>query len=113
MKLHVGNLSPKVTEEQLQSIFSKYGQVLSMQLSWTSRAGRTGGAAIIEMFPAPAMEAVSALNGKAVRNRRLYVTPITGEMVSNGNGHKLETRNETNGNSKSAHKDQNVFHATK
>ena len=76
MKLHITNLSPKVTEHELTRYISRYGDVLSVELSWARRVGRITGIAVVEMKPGDGLSAARALNGKALRHRRLYITPI-------------------------------------
>ena len=77
MKLHVANLSPRVTEQQLQQLLAPFGQVLNIELNWVETAGRSAGSAIIEMHTTEGMTAVKELNGRAFRNRRVYITPIS------------------------------------
>jgi RNA recognition motif-containing protein len=82
MRLHVANLSPKVTEQQLQQLFAPFGQVLNIQVNWVETAGRTAGSAIVEMHSTEAMAAITELNGRAFRNRRLYITPISDDKAN-------------------------------
>jgi RNA recognition motif-containing protein len=82
MKLHVTNLSPKITNNDLRSLFGKYGFLLGSEIEWNQKAGRTSGTAIIEMDYTGAQNAIRALNGRAFRNRRLYITPIVDSVSS-------------------------------
>jgi RNA recognition motif-containing protein len=91
MKLHVANLSPKVTEQQLQQLFAPFGQVLNIQINWIESAGRTAGSAIVEMHATEAMAAVNELNRRAFRNRRLYITPIADSKAESANIKKTAT----------------------
>src|SRR4051812_8697891 len=84
MKIHVGNLSPKVTQEELNELFAKYGKVKSCELEWTRRAGRSGGKAILEMNLTEAMTAAKQLNGRPFRSRRLYIT-LMGDVATGRN----------------------------
>jgi RNA recognition motif-containing protein len=88
MKLHVANLSPKVTEQQLQQLFAPFGQVLNIQLNWVESAGRTAGSAIVEMHATEALVAIKELNRRAFRNRRLYITPISDAKPEPANAKK-------------------------
>jgi len=74
MKLHVGNLSPRVTEDELVNLFGRYGVVIGVQVEWTKRAGRSGGIAILHMNLTEGMIAARELNGRPFRSRRLYIT---------------------------------------
>jgi len=74
MNLHVGNLSPKVTEEEIKELFSQFGTVSNVSLEWTKRAGRSGGTAIVQMHLTEAMTAARQLNNRPFRSRRLYIS---------------------------------------
>jgi len=63
MKLHLANLSPKVTEQELEKIFLQYGEVFNIEVTWVRSVGRTVGSAIIEMNIKDGLEAARALNG--------------------------------------------------
>jgi RNA recognition motif-containing protein len=77
MKLHVANLSPRVTEGLLWDLFSQYGEVVVIELAWTRAVGRTAGTAVIEMSSALAAVAASkAFNGRPFRSRRLYSSAL-------------------------------------
>ena len=83
MKLHIANLSDRVSEEQLYEHFAPYGEVLKIEIVWTRRVGRTFGSAIIEMPVGEGLAAARALNGQAFCGRSLYITL----MGNHQNGH--------------------------
>jgi len=67
-KLYVGNLSYSVTGEQLQALFSKYGEVKQVNII----EGR--GYGFVEMSsPAEAEKAKEALNGTDFEGRTMKV----------------------------------------
>ena len=70
-KLYVGNLSFNVTEEQLRTHFSEFGEVLSANIITDSYSGHTRGFGFVEMENHEA--AISALNGKEFDGRPLTV----------------------------------------
>jgi RNA recognition motif-containing protein len=76
MRLHIANLSPKITKQQLEQLFAPYGPVLNIEINEIQGTARTAGSAIVEMHPTEAMAAAKEVNGRAFRNRRLYITPI-------------------------------------
>jgi RNA recognition motif-containing protein len=80
MKLHVSNLSPRITEEQLTKIFSEYGHVQNAEIIWSRAAGRVSGIAFVEMGVTDGIVAAKELTGKAIRNRRIYIT-LMGETA--------------------------------
>ena len=75
MKLYVGNLSPKVTEEELQAVFSNYGQVISTVIVRDKYSGNSRGFGFVEM---PNNEeaglAINGLNGKELRENVIKVS---------------------------------------
>ena len=79
MRLHVANLSPKITEPELRRVFGQFGEVLGVELTWRRSAGRTSGTAIVEMNPVQGLAAARALNQQPLRHRRLYITLMGGE----------------------------------
>ena len=70
-KLYVGNLSFDVTEEQLRTLFSEFGEVVTATLVTDSYSGRTRGFGFVEMENHEA--AISALNRKEFCGRSLTV----------------------------------------
>jgi RNA recognition motif-containing protein len=80
MKVHVANLSNKVTEEQLQQYFARYGEVSEVNISWSHSLGRVVGAAVVDMPFANGLVAARELNGKPFRGRALYITVMADTM---------------------------------
>ncbi len=76
MKIYVGNLSYDTTEEELRQEFLAFGEVESVSIPTDKYSGRPRGFAFVEM-PAVAegQAAITALNGKALRDRTLIVNP--------------------------------------
>ncbi len=73
-KLYVGNLSYKVTENDLQDMFSEYGPVTEVNLMMDRASGRSRGFAFVTMETKEAADAAAqALNGKSVDGRNLTV----------------------------------------
>ena len=74
MKLYVGNLSFETTENDLQDLFEKHGQVAEVTLINDRMTGRSRGFAFVTMSDsAQATAAIEALNGKEVQGRTLSV----------------------------------------
>lgn len=84
MKLHVTNLAPRVTEDQLRQVFGQFGQVLSLDVKWSQSLGRASGTAVIEMYAADALAAARSLNGRPLRQRHIYITPMGPLQANNG-----------------------------
>ena len=72
-KLYIGNLSFSATEEGLRTLFSQYGEVISVTLKTDWETGRPRGFGFIEMENAGA--AAEALNEKEYEGRALKVNP--------------------------------------
>jgi len=73
-KLYVGNLSYETTEEDLKSLFSDAGTVVSVALIKDRNTGRSKGFAFVEMSSqSEAEEAIKNLNAKVVGNREIKV----------------------------------------
>jgi cold-inducible RNA-binding protein len=74
MKLYVGNLSFETTENDLQDLFEKHGQVGEVALMMDRMTGKSRGFAFITMNDgAQASAAITALNGKELNGRTLNV----------------------------------------
>jgi RNA recognition motif-containing protein len=74
MKLYVGNLSFKTTEDELRALFEEFGEVTSASLVMDRETGRPRGFGFIEMSNADqAQAAITALHGKNIGGRDLTV----------------------------------------
>jgi cold-inducible RNA-binding protein len=76
MKIYVGNLSYDVTEEELRQLFMPLGQVASVSIIKDRSSGQSKGFGFVEMpSVSEGQAAISALNGKALKDRTLTVNP--------------------------------------
>jgi RNA recognition motif-containing protein len=74
VKLYVGNLSYKTTEEDLNTLFAQAGQVTSVALIKDRDSGQPKGFAFVEMSSQVEMEkAISMFNGFNLDSRELKV----------------------------------------
>jgi RNA recognition motif-containing protein len=74
VKLYVGNLSYTTTEDDLQTLFAKAGQVASVALITDRDTGNSKGFAFVEMTTqTEAEKAITMLNGFSLNNRELKV----------------------------------------
>ena len=75
MNIYVGNLSYAVTEEDLRQAFEDFGQVASASLIKDQSSGQSKGFGFIEMpVKEEALAAISGLNGKEMKGRKLTVS---------------------------------------
>lgn len=72
-KLIVRNLSPSMTVERLDRLFSEFGTVRSVSLATDVMTGRCGGFAHVHLCERNAGAALFALNGKRLGGRVLRV----------------------------------------
>lgn len=74
MNIYVGNLSPEVTEEDLQQAFEAFGQVASVNVIKDKFSGISRGFGFVEMpAKAEAQAAIDGLNGKELQGQALNV----------------------------------------
>ena len=73
-KLFVGNLSFKLTEQELEELFSRSGTVVSVAMPVDRETGRKRGFAFVEMETQEMAEAaISEFNGQTVDGRQIVV----------------------------------------
>ena len=73
-KLYIGNLSFKVTEDELQEKLAEFGQVESVKIITDRDTGQSKGFGFVEMASdAEARAAIDGLNGKDLGGRALKV----------------------------------------
>ncbi|QCC86322.1 RNA-binding protein [Desulfovibrio desulfuricans] len=71
--IYVGNLPWSATQESVESLFSPYGEVLSVKLVSDRETGRARGFGFVEMEDADAINAIAALDGKEFEGRALRI----------------------------------------
>ncbi len=85
MKIYVGNLSYEVTEEELRQEFLAFGQVESVNIITDKYSGRPKGFGFVEMpTVSEGQAAITALNGKTLRERTLNVNAARPRTESGG-----------------------------
>ena len=73
-KLYVGNLSYKVSEDDLKDLFGEFGTIIEVSVITDRETGRPRGFAFIEMdSDDDANKAVDSLNGKTIQDREIVV----------------------------------------
>jgi len=74
MNIYVGNLSPEVTEGDLQQAFGAFGEVTSAKIIKDKYSGESRGFGFVEMpAKAEAQSAIDDLNEKELKGRALKV----------------------------------------
>jgi RNA recognition motif-containing protein len=74
VEIYVGNLSYDVTQKDLEECFEAYGKVASVRLIENKFNGKSKGFGFVEMADrGEAMAAISALEGKEYKGRKIVV----------------------------------------
>ena len=74
MNIFVANLSFQTKEEELKTIFDKYGEVETVKIITDRYSGRSKGYGFVEMpVEAEALKAIDELNDMEVNGRNLVV----------------------------------------
>ena len=73
-RIYVGNLSYTTTEDELEELFTTYGDVMSCTIPADRESGRTRGFGFVEMSEEDAAKAIEALAGKEFGGRDLRVS---------------------------------------
>ena len=74
MNIYVGNLSPNVTEEELQQAFEAFGQVESVKIIKDRYSGESRGFGFVEMpKDEEAQSAIKDVNNTELKGRTLKV----------------------------------------
>ncbi|MGE3960879.1 MAG: RNA recognition motif domain-containing protein [Dehalococcoidia bacterium] len=74
-RIYVGNLPFSATVEEVEELFSGFGEVISVALPTDRETGRPRGFGFVEMEDAAANEAIRALDGTDFGGRNLRVNP--------------------------------------
>lgn len=87
MKLYVGNLSFEQTEEQLNTLFSEAGPVISVKIITDRQTGQPRGFGFVEMETKSAgQRAISMFNGRTVDGRPMTVNEAKPQQKSGFGG---------------------------
>ncbi len=74
MRLYVGNISFKATEDDLRDLFAQAGEVLSVKLIKDNATGRLRGFGFVEMASEDdGKKAIDMFNGKSFMERSIVV----------------------------------------
>jgi len=87
VNIYVGNLPYNTTEQDLQDLFSQYGQISKTSIISDRETGRSRGFGFVEMVnDAEGRAAVEALNGAEYGNRSLTVNEARPRAAQGGGG---------------------------
>jgi RNA recognition motif-containing protein len=74
MNMYVSNLGFQVSDEELKTLFNKFGEVTSAKVVMDRETGRSRGFGFVEMADTAAEEAMKSLDGTQVDGRAISVT---------------------------------------
>jgi len=78
MNMYVGNLSFSVTEDELKTVFSEFGEVVSVNIIKDKYSGKSKGFGFVEMPKnSEADKAIQSLNGSQLQGRDIKVNQAT------------------------------------
>ncbi len=89
MNMYVSNLGFQVTDEELKSLFAKFGEVTSAKVVMDRETGKSRGFGFVEMADKAAEEAMKDLDGTQLDGRSISVTkarPKTDNRSGGGGG---------------------------
>lgn len=87
MKIYVGNLAYDITGEELRQEFLAFGKVDSVNVITDKATGRSKGFAFVEMpTVSEGQAAMTALNGKIMKDRALTVNAARAREERGGGG---------------------------
>ncbi len=74
MNIYVGNLSYKVSDQELMEVFEEFGDVVSAKVIKDRESGRSKGFGFVEMAnESEAQEAINELDGAEINGRAVKV----------------------------------------
>ncbi|MES2618494.1 MAG: RNA-binding protein [Bacteroidota bacterium] len=89
MNIYVGNLSFKASEQDVENLFTQYGEVSSARIIKDKFTNRSRGFAIVEMSDDTAANAaISALHEKEFMERALVVNEARPREDNGGGGNR-------------------------
>src|SRR5690242_17862591 len=87
MKMYVGNLSFQTTKQDIEALFSQYGQVTDVHLPTDRESGQPRGFAFVTMDSSASMKsAITGTNGKELDGRNLKVNEAQAREERGGGG---------------------------
>ena len=84
--IFVGNLPWHTDDQELENLFSQYGEVLSAKVISDRETGRSRGFGFVEMEDDAALEAIENLNGQEMDGREIRVNEANDRPQRSGGG---------------------------
>lgn len=97
MKLYVGNLPPAYSEEDLQNLFSEFGEIVSAKIIIDRETGRSKGFGFVEFTTQESGEnAIKELDKKMIGTKPIIVNEARPQEKRTGGAGGFERRDNTN-----------------
>ncbi|MDT8272254.1 MAG: RNA-binding protein [Desulfomonilia bacterium] len=88
MNLYVGNLPYKITERELQDLFTQYGEVTSVKIIKDNYSNQSKGFGFVEMTSvSEGQQAIKDLNGTTLQDRKIIVNEARPPKKRTGGRH--------------------------
>ncbi len=102
MNIYVGNLSTEVTEEDLNNLFSEYGNITSVKIIKDMYSGTSKGFGFIELSgQAEAQAAINKLNSKELKGKSIVVNEARPKSSNGSAGGRGQRNFKSSNNSRS------------
>lgn len=89
MKIFVGNIGPDVKEEELNELFSEYGDVESAEIVYDKLTGESRQFGFVKMIDKTAANnAINSLNGKEFKGNELRVNEARRSIQGRDDGNR-------------------------
>jgi len=89
MKIFVGNLSPDVQEEDLENLFSEFGEIESVEIVFDKLTGESRKFCFVKMpNESEAEKAISNTNGKNLKGKDLIVNQARKSIQGREDGNR-------------------------
>ncbi len=86
MRMYVGNLPFRISENELSELFGAHGTVTDVKIIMDRETGRSRGFGFVEMNDSDAQTAINALNGQDCDGRNLVVNEARERQPRSGGG---------------------------
>ena len=86
-RIYVGNLPYSATEDEVETLFAAYGEVLAVALPTDRETGRARGFGFVEMSASEAAQAIEGVNGTDFGGRTLNVNEARPRENRGGGGY--------------------------
>lgn len=93
MEIYVGNLSYKISDQELKEVFEKFGEVTSAKVIIDRKTGRSKGFGFVEMNNEDqAQAAIDELDGSEIKGRTAKVNKARPKTATAGGNRNVLNR---------------------